>query len=148
MKLLQKTITCFLFLLLTSIFVNCSKEENTPEPSVDNVALLLAKSWKISSTVMITTNGNINQTIPNCRLDNLWEYNPSRQFFLYPGVNKCSATEVTQIGNWELVNNNKGLKITLAGGSYTDEIVFLDANTLQLKYVTGTAAYIDTFIPN
>jgi hypothetical protein len=149
MKLLQKTITCFLMLLLTTTFVNCTKEDKTPDPSVEIVALLSAKLWKISSTVMITTNGNLNQAIPSCRLDNLWEYNSSRQFFLYPGVNKCSTSELTQTGNWELVSDNKSLKITLANGSsYTDEIVLLDATKLQLKYVIGTSVYVDTYIPN
>jgi hypothetical protein len=103
--------------------------------------------WKLSSTLLISTSGNINQTIPACRLDNLWEYNNNGNFALYPDTLKCTTNEVTILGNWQIIDS-KGLKITLSNGNYTDEILLLETGKLQLKYTLDSGAYIDTYIPN
>lgn len=138
-----------LILSLLSIIslISCSKKEE----SISKVDLMKqtisAKMWKLSSTVFITTAGNVAQTIPTCRLDNLWEYKSDGKFSLFPGTAKCTPTEVTTLGTWD-ITDAKGLKITLSSGSYTDEIVLLDATKLQLKYTLGSGAYIDTYITN
>jgi hypothetical protein len=132
---------------LILLLVGCSKKEDAVS-EIDKMKLVLtAKMWKLSSSVMITTSGNINQTIPACRVDNLWEYNSNGNFALYPGALKCTTNEVTMLGNWQ-ITDSKGLKITLSNGNYTDEIYLLESNKLQLKYILGSGAYIDTYIPN
>jgi hypothetical protein len=136
--------------VLFSLFLfGCTKKDEAPNQTAQLASILTAKSWKLSSTVMISTSGNINQTIQSCKLDDLWEYNSSGKFAKFPGTNKCSSSDLTVLGTWEIVDNNKGLKVTLSsGGTYTDEIILLDNSKLQLKFITGTAAYIDTYIPN
>jgi hypothetical protein len=137
--LLVSTVLCMLF--------SCTKKEEVVSETEQMKQLLSAKMWKLSSTVLITTSGNVNQTIPACRLDNLWEYNSNGNFALYPGSLKCTPTEVTLLGSWQ-ITDSKGLKITTTSGSYTDEIILLEANKLQTKYALGSGAYIDTYIPN
>jgi len=136
-----------IFTILVSIFTSCSKKDDAPSEIDQMKVLISAKMWKLSTTVLITTSGNVNQSIPACRLDNLWEYNTNGNFSLFPGTNKCSPTEVTTLGTWQ-ITDSKGLKVTLSSGSYTDEILLLESNKLQLKYTLGSGAYIDTYIPN
>lgn len=144
-----KKITTYLVCITASIlFGACDKDDSSESKTEQLSAILSSTDWKLSSSVVVTTSGNITQNIPACRLDNLWEYKPSKEFALYPGANKCTPTEVTILGNWELINDGTQLKITVSGGSYTDDVVLLNETTLQLKYALGSAAYIDTYIPN
>ena len=133
--------------MFLGMLVSCTKKDDTGSDIEQMKQILSAKMWKLSSSVMITTSGNVNQTIANCRLDNLWEYKTSGNFSLYPGTNKCTTNEVTILGSWE-ITDARGLKITTSSGSYTDEILLLEAGKLQLKYTLGSGAYIDTYIPN
>jgi hypothetical protein len=146
MNLISKKIIASFTLLI--MITGCTKSDTAVSQTDQLKTILTAKMWKLSSTVMITTSGNVNQTIATCRLDDLWEYKADGSFARYPGTNKCSTSDLTNLGTWQLVNNDAGLKIVLSTGNYTDEIVTLDATKLQLKYATGTASYIDTYIPN
>jgi hypothetical protein len=134
-----------IFSILT--LLGCSKKEESISEVDQMKQTISAKMWKLSSTVFITTTGNVPQTIPACRLDNLWEYKSDGKFSMFPGASKCTPTEVTVLGNWD-ITDSKGLKITLSSGSYTDEIILLESNKLQLKYTLGAGAYIDTYITN
>lgn len=128
--------------------ISCTKKEDSIS-EIDQMKLTIsAKMWKLSSTVFITTTGNVAQTIAACRLDNLWEYKSDNKFSLFPGTIKCTPTEVTTLGSWD-ITDAKGLKITTSSGaSYTDEILLLETNKLQLKYTLGSGAYIDTYVTN
>ena len=137
--------------LLSCMFLcmlfSCTKKGDATNEIEEMKQILSAKMWKLSTSVMITTSGNVNQTIPTCRLDNLWEYKTGGNFSLFPGTNKCTTNEVTILGSWE-ITNSRGLKITTSSGSYTDEILLLEASKLQLKYTLGSGAFIDTYVPN
>jgi hypothetical protein len=138
----------FLMLLIVgvstvSIFSGCEKEDEGKVISEQ----LSAVEWKIVSAVRITVNGNVDDPVNPCRLDNIFRYEDNGTFRIFTGTDLCTSGELGLVGTWELVDDNTGIEIVIQGSSYTDRIVGVSSSELRLQADFGSYSIIETYNP-
>lgn len=126
-----------------SIFSGCEKEDEGKVISEQ----LSAVEWKIVSAVRITVNGNVDDPVNPCRLDNIFRYEDNGTFRIFTGTDLCTLGELGLVGTWELVDDNTGIEIVIQGSSYTDHIVSVSSSELRLQADFGSYSIIETYNP-
>lgn len=126
-----------------SIFSGCEKEDEGKVISEQ----LSAVEWKIVSAVRITVNGNVDDPVNPCRLDNIFRYEDNGTFRIFTGTDLCTSGELGLVGTWELVDDNTGIEIVIQGSSYTDRIVGVSSSELRLQADFGSYSIIETYNP-
>lgn len=141
----------FLFLLLIASLSTCKKtSENTPS----KIALLTAKSWRISAyifTTTVTTTGSSPSSTTTkddeysffkpCDKDDFIRFYTDKTMVRDEGIDKCSPAAVQKLNyTWDFNSDQTKLLMTQVGSTYTEtcNITELSSTTLVLHY-TGSS---------
>jgi hypothetical protein len=138
-----------LILLLSSVLLFSTACDKNPEAPVKTKKDILSSGkWLLLSLDAKTqvpgqpTDNDLYKDLQSCEKDNLFIFNTNGTAAIDEGPSKCSDTSAQTVstGNWQLLDNDKKLKLRVILGIFNFEavtdIVELNDNTMTLKFDT------------